>query len=142
MVRSLSLLAMCVFVASCKEFTGEPMRQYLPIESQNAPILFAKRELFTCAMIAVERQSPSGIGTPPPRSSDWQSLPIEGKVDDTSIVYRILSSTEDCWSEDVALRTGVPSVWDIDTRRGYFSNSGSYLLIFDADSDMYVVING
>ncbi|KCV83838.1 hypothetical protein ATO10_03720 [Actibacterium atlanticum] len=136
-------LLLFALMKGCDEFSGEALRASLPLELQNSQILFAEREYFVCALVAVEGRAETKPGTLPYGFSDWRPLPISGKVVENSIVYRVLSAGERCWTRELTGRTGMSSIWDYNAKGdGFFANRGGILVIFDVTRDLYLVVDG
>jgi len=134
LVSSLSL-------SSCAELSVNELRDSFPEGLRSSEILFAKREYFVCALAAIEGNSDKTIEKPPVAFTEWESLPIDGKVNETSIIYRILDSADNCWIDAAVSRTGAASVWSYaDGMTGYFAHRGGVLLLFDARSNTYLVL--
>ena len=128
---------------SCSDFSGDALRSSFPQGLQDSEIIFAKRDYFNCALAAIEAPPHVAMGSLPAGYSAWEVLPIHDKVEESSIIYRILDGGDGCWTESAASRTGMHSIWQYDEEgAGYFALRGNVLLILDIDSNTYIAVEG
>ena len=145
LVRSFFAAIACLHLTGCEKFDGEVFRKYLPAHYLGAPVVFSNASWVNCAMavfdisdydtsLAIERIK--GF-------SDWAVLPMADQVHDTSIVYRVIGSQDQCWVSDLIALTGITSSWDLGANfDGLFAYRGPILLIIDPQSNYLYVMEG
>ena len=144
-MRSFFAAIVCLQLAGCEEFDGEAFRKYLPARYAAAPVVFSKNAWINCAIAVFDvsdHDAPLEI-EPIPQFTDWAVLPIADQVNDTSIVYRVIGSQNQCWASDLIALTGLASSWALaESFDGLFAYRGSILVIIDSQSNHLYVMEG
>lgn len=144
-LRYFQIAAVLLSLSACG-FDADELREYLPPEIANAPGLYAERGILFCAVAIYQLPKDTALddiplSKPDLSTSDWRSLPFEGKVEVGSFAAQALFDGDGCFDHEAKRITGLSrlSEYYSSERTGFFIELGHDLVLVH-DTGLNVVI--
>lgn len=129
------------------DFSGDELREFLPLEVANAPSIYNERDILFCAVSIYQVPDENSFEQLPlaksERSrSDWLRLPLNGNADYGSFAAQALYAGDDCFDSEAKRITGMDQLSNYysSERNGFFVELGhNLILVHDTDFDLIII---
>ena len=113
-------------------------------DAHEMTMLASGREFVGC-VVTVYRTVP-GM-EPPTLLADfepWRTTPIESRISDTAIEWRVLSSATECWSEEIKALTKAPDPFSYLEQAKLMNafDHAAHVAIFDPQRHLFIALAG
>ena len=143
--RVLWLIGAALTFAACR-FDGDELREFLPIEVSSSPSIYNERDLLLCA-VSIYQLTDSAklmdipLSKPKRSTSEWQQLPMIGKVDFGSYATQSVFDGNNCFDRAAQEITGLTKLSEYysSDQQGHFIEIG-YDLVLVHDSARSLII--
>ena len=144
--RNSSLFALVFSFTACG-FDGDELREYLPAEVAKAPSLYNERDILFCAVSIYQVPDEADferlpLSKPNRSTTDWLSLPLDGKMDFGSFAAQALFDGDSCLDTEAKQILGLDrlSEYYSSNRQGFFIElRHDLILVHDTELDLIVI---